>query len=60
MSSHGWSFVDDIVELMRLELELTKVDLWREALESNGFKLSRIKLNIWSVNIVVKGKEISD
>lgn len=33
-----------------------KFEQWREALESKGFQLSRVKLNIRSVHLVMEDK----
>lgn len=32
--------------------------MWREALESKGFKLLEQKLNVWSVNLLSKDKKV--
>ena len=36
----------------------TKLELWRQTLKSRGFRLSRAKKSIWSVNSVNRESEI--
>ena len=46
-------FADDIVLVDEMRAGVNaKLELWRQTLESRGFKLSRTKQNIWSVNSV--------
>lgn len=30
-----------------------KVEIWRDILESEGFRLSRFKISMWSVSLIV-------
>lgn len=34
----------------------SKLELWRELLNSKGSKLSRSKLKIWSINLLIENK----
>lgn len=35
----------------------SELELWRQNLESRGFRLSRNKTNVWSVSLVVSKTE---
>ena len=45
-------FADDIVLVDETKSGVNaKLEQWRQRLESRGFKLSRERLSIWSVNL---------
>jgi len=52
-------FADDIVIVDETRARVnTKLELWRQTLKSRGFRLSRAKQSIWSVNSVNRKIEI--
>ncbi|KAL4204701.1 hypothetical protein AMTRI_Chr01g111220 [Amborella trichopoda] len=51
-------FADDIVLIEETQNDVnTKLELWRNALESKGFKLAGLRQSIWNVSLVIIGVE---